>query len=306
MPVHNGGRWLRETLASAAAQDCLGIEFLLIDSSDDETCERITAEFRPLLDIRYQRRPDITLWTAKTNLAAHQARAPHCAMLHQDDLWLPDRVADMRAAIAASPGAALLLNPSYIIDQHSRRLGLWRCPLPAGRWLSASQLAERLLVQNFVAIPAPVIRREAWLAAGGMDETLWYTADWDLYLKVARHGSTVYRTAATTAFRVHSGSLTVTGSANAKDFISQMNRVIEQHLDLAPVASRDSVHKRAVTSVKVNCALAEGLAGRLGLLPNALLSLLGLGPIGLVRYFRDSRIIERVAPRLRARLARVF
>ena len=55
----------------------------------------------------------------------------------------------------------------------------------------ASLVLERLLVQNFIAVPSPVWRRDAWLACGGLDLDLWYTADWDIWLKLARHGPAV-------------------------------------------------------------------------------------------------------------------
>jgi len=44
---------------------------------------------------------------------------------------------------------------------------------------------QRLIVQNFLAVPAPLFRRELALQAGGMDESLWYAADWDLWLNLS-------------------------------------------------------------------------------------------------------------------------
>ena len=53
-------------------------------------------------------------------------------------------------------------------------------------------LIERLVVQNFIGIPAPTIRRDAYLSIGGLDDALWHTADWDQYLKLAAIGSVYY------------------------------------------------------------------------------------------------------------------
>jgi len=84
------------------------------------------------------------------------------------------------------------LHPCYIIDDAARRLGLWRCPLPAGESpVPAQMLIERLLVQNFIGIPAPTIRCDAFLSVQGLDDALWYTADWDLYLRLAAIGSVI-------------------------------------------------------------------------------------------------------------------
>jgi glycosyltransferase involved in cell wall biosynthesis len=306
MPLHEGERHLPATLKSIAAQDLSGIEILAFDSSPTDNCRALVEAWSPRLPVVYRHLPQMKSWTAKTNLAADAASAAHLCMLHQDDLWLPGRVADVRKAIAAHPDAVLLLNPSTIIDREGRQLGLWRCPLPADRELAGADLAPRLLVQNFVAIPAPVIRRDAWLAAGGLDEALWYTADWDLYLKLARHGTTVYRRTVSTAFRVHGGSLTVTGSANQQDFARQLNTVIDRHIDLAPAPRRRQVRRRALASSAVNCALARAMGGNLRSLPGALLSLAALGPSGVFHYLRNSRILERALPRLRARLAGAF
>jgi hypothetical protein len=85
-------------------------------------------------------------------------------MLHVDDLWLPTRCAEIRKCLSAQSDAVMHLHPYYIINESARRLGLWRCPLPAGeRPVPAHMLIERLLVQNLIGIPAPVIRREAYL-----------------------------------------------------------------------------------------------------------------------------------------------
>jgi glycosyltransferase involved in cell wall biosynthesis len=306
MPVHAGGKWLAETLASVAREDTSGIEIILFDSSEDDACQQIAATFSHSLTLRYERRIDIKPWTTKTNLAVDSARASHVAMLHQDDLWLPGRAATLRRAIDAAPEATLLLFPSKIVDPASRPLGTWRCPLPTGRNSPLEVIAERLLVQNFVALPAPVIRRDAWLATGGMDESLWYTADWDLYLKLARQGPVCYEPIASTAFRIHPDSLTVSGSRNRADFIAQMACVINRHIDLVRPERRERVLRCAWASVRVNDSLAAAARGERGALVEAVGALLRLSPADMRRYWRDSRLSERVWPRMRARFAGSF
>lgn len=304
MPVHRGERWLGTTLASVAAQDCKGVDLVILDSTPDEACAKIVESFADQLDIRYEHMPETISWTAKTNIAVERAKASHISILHQDDLWLPYRVARIREAIAAFPEAAMLLNPSYIVDERARRLGLWRCPLPHDRVLSASEVMEPLLIQNFIGMPAPVIRREDWFAVGGMDETLWYTPDWDLYLKLARIGRTVYQRSPSTAFRIHPTSLTVTGSRNLSDFEAQMRTVLDRHLDVIPRLNRARVRRRALASITVNCELAEAAQGNSRAMWRALWAVLLLGPREAFAYLRNSRLIERALPRFRARIAK--
>lgn len=306
MPVHHGERWLPLTLESVAAQDCTGVEFIILDSTPGTSCEPIVSRFADRLDIRYEHVPDVTSWPAKTNLAVERASADHVAMLHQDDLWDAQRTTAAREAIAAAPSAVLLLNPSRIVDERGRPLGLWRCPLPADRLLDGQDVAERLLVQNFVAIPAPIISKRAWLDCGGMDEELWYTADWDLYLKLLGQVCVFYRSTPSTAFRVHGSSLTVSGSRERPDFRHQMQQVFDRHSHLARASELPRIRRRASASIAVNCALAQASTGSASALLRAAREVLALGPAQALAYLRDSRVLERALPRLRARLAGAF
>ncbi|WP_426169853.1 glycosyltransferase [Sandarakinorhabdus sp. DWP1-3-1] len=305
MPTHKGDQWLAETLESVAGQAVAGIEVLVIDSSPTTATVDIARSFAGRIDVQVHERPDLLMWHAKTNFGVTIARAAHACWLHQDDLWLPGRADAARRWIDDDPAAALLLAPSAIVDNSGRTLGVWGCPLPTDGVAPAELVLERLLVQNFVSAPAPVFRTDAWRDSGGLDEELWYTADWDIWLKMAAIGHVRYREQVTTAFRIHGGSLTMTGSRDIKDFTNQMQVVLDRHLPRVK-ASSQRVRRAAATSIAVNTALASAATGNFGKLPRALLDLLGLGPAGLHRYFRDSRIVERVLPRLRANLQGSF
>lgn len=224
-------------------------------------------------------------------------------MLHHDDLWKPGRASAVRRALAAHPGAALVLHPSTLIDPDGEAVGQWSCPLdPAPRSYAPQEMLERLLVQNFISVPSPTFRREAALAVGGVDEALWYTGDWDFYLKLAATGSTVYLDEPLSSFRLHGASLTVTGSANGADFRRQLETVLERHIGaISNDRVRERVQRTARASNEVNAALAAALHGSYADLPRALGAVVALGPTGWRRYIEYSRITERVGARLKAR-----
>ena len=303
VPSWNGERWITQALASLCADpEATGIECILIDSSDGPETLRIAQAFGDRLLLRALRRDDLPGWQEKTNHGIALARATHVCTLHQDDVWLPGRAAALRRWIAEDPEAALHLNPSAIVDANGRRLGLWRCPLPEGG-VPPEIFLPRLLVQNFIAMPAPVFRRDLALAVGGLDEALWYTADWDLWLKLGAAGRVRYNRSPLTAFRIHGKSLTISGSRSLLDFEAQQRIVLERYLPLLPEAHHAEVRRLAETSIGVNAALAGALNGAPSALAHAAWRMLRLGPVGLTRYLRDSRITERVLPRLRARIA---
>jgi glycosyltransferase involved in cell wall biosynthesis len=301
VPSHNGERWLAAALQSVLDQNAPGIEVVLLDSSATSASLEIAEGFAGRLHIRIERRPDLVPWPAKINAGAAMARAPWICMLHQDDLWAPGRGAALRRWLSGQPNAVMHLHPAYIIDGAGKRLGLWRCPLPAGH-SPAQMLLERLLVQNFIAIPAPVIQRDAYLQVGGMDERLWYTADWDLYLKLLLAGAIYYHPEPLACFRIHGNSLTVSGSHTIDDFRSQMEIVRDRYIGRLAIGREDAL-RIATVSIDLNVALAAAGNGKPGELLPALARLVALGPRKIGRYFRDSRIVERILPRLRARLA---
>jgi glycosyltransferase involved in cell wall biosynthesis len=305
MPSFCGEMWIHAALRSLETEPTEGVEILLIDSSPTRSTTDIARKFSDRLRIRIFERPDLSSWQAKTNFGVEASRSTHVCWLGVDDLWLRGRAEAAREWIESAPEVPLHLAPSAVIDKDGRRLGVWRCPLPAEGDLRWPFVTERLLVQNFIGAPAPVFRRDAWLACGGVDEALWYTADWDVWLKLSASGHVRYHENITTAFRIHRGSLTTTGSRNVANIGQQMQTVLDRHLRNFSGYSK-SFERAARASIIVNTALASASAGDLSGLPAAASAFFRLGPFGMRRYLRDSRIMERVTPRLRAKLGGVF
>ena len=307
VPSHNGQRWLSTALQSIADQKECGIEVIVIDSSTENTSLAIAESFSTQFVIRALRRPDLLPWMAKTNFGVEQAKGKWICMLHQDDLWLPNRSTELQHWLLSQPDAVMHLHPCYIVDEGGRRLGLWRCPLPAdGSPVPAQLLYERLLVQNFIGIPTPAIRRDAYLMVGGLDKALWYTADWDLYLKIASIGNICYHSTPLACFRVHRNSLTVLGSRDIQDFRKQHTVIVDRHIDKLIPDSRTATLRISAASIDVNVALAAAVAGKFGAISKAIRSVLFLGPAGIARYLSYSRIVDRALPRLRAAVAGRF
>jgi glycosyltransferase involved in cell wall biosynthesis len=302
MPVHDGADWIAETLRSVADEPVDELEILVIDSSDEDRTASIVMSFADQLPLTLLRRPDVKPWQTKTNIGVQLASAEHVCILHQDDLWLSGRVTAIRRWIARHPNSALHLAPSRFVDCEGRAIGKWTCPLPPEQPLSWEVVLKRLLVQNFISVPAPVFRRGAWIDCGGMDEKLWYTPDWDTWIKLSEAGEVIYHNNLTTAFRIHRSSLTITGSRDLEEFQAQMETVLERHLNQLPREDRRRVERLGRTSIEVNVALAAASGSNRMALFKAMAAILSLGPLATWRYLSASRLAERVISRLRARV----
>ena len=302
LPTYNGARYVGCALDSILQGQGAGVEVLAIDDGSTDDTLAILAKYASRLDLRIFQQGRTGNWIENTNTALKEARADHACFLHQDDHWLPGRLEAVRDFVAAHHEEAWLVHPSWFIDPAGQRLGMWRCPLSSGL-IPAKQLAARLVVQNFIAIPSPVFPRRVVLDLGGMDPALRYTGDWDLWLKLALRLPARYLDRPLTAFRIHPQSQTMQLSRDREDFLGQYETVLGRHL---PAIASRSAHPARLTrmawfSAHLNVALASGHHGAGAPFFSLLGEALALGPAGMLGFARDSRIAERVAARLRIR-----
>jgi hypothetical protein len=170
--------------------------------------------------------------------------------------------------------------------------------------LSSDIVLEHLLVQNFVGMPAPLFRRDAFLATRGMDARLWYVADWDLWLSLAERGTTGYMPRALAAFRIHADSQTVRRGQDLEDLREQHRIAFARHFPewtCRDERHRDHVRAAFEVSTDLNIWLMGRMQGRAAPLRSLPRRLVGLGPSGWRRLWRDSRIGERVMARVKGR-----
>jgi glycosyltransferase involved in cell wall biosynthesis len=300
IPTYNGSKYLTAALTSVVVQQDDRLECVVIDDGSTDNTLAIVESFQDRLKIKLITKARAGNWVVNTNHALTEASGSYACFLHQDDLWLEGRLEQIKKAIAAYPQASLYLHDSVFIDEQGKPLGLWSCPLASKRRIiSADEMSEKLIVQNFVAIPAPVFKRSAALEIGGLNDELWYTADWDFWLKLAALGDTCYIPKPLAAFRVHGDSQTIRRSSSVAEFRQQMRSVVDKHLALK---SNQKVSKVAFFSTEVNTTLAAIVHGESTNLLKLALDFAWLGPTGWWRYWQDSRIQERIAARLKAKL----
>ncbi|MBJ7595842.1 MAG: glycosyltransferase [Candidatus Dormibacteraeota bacterium] len=296
IPTYNGGRYLRSTLASIERERPVGIEIIAVDDgSSDATMDILTSSARTL-PIRLVRGPGRAGWVGATNIGAREARGTWLCMLHQDDLWLPGRLRSLQHTSSHNPHAGLLVGESEFLDESGRRIGRWRLPWH-GTPPQPTEMARRLYVQNWLALPSCAVKTNLLKALNYLDEDLWYTADWDLWLRLVRDAPIAIAHGVLSGFRIHGSSQTVERSADIGAFESQMRTVQERHRWAAD--GRSDVLAAGEMSTLTNVALASLL--HRGRFPASALArqALRLRGGGWRRFARDSRIVDRAGPRIR-------
>ena len=299
MPVQNGEKFLATALESMKGQMEEGMELVYIDNGSTDHSIEIVRDFANDLPVRVVTPSRIGNWVAATNFGLIEARGEWACFLHHDDLWLPGRVARLRREMELAEGS-LVLHNAVFIGPDGRRLGPWTCPLPGGV-VPPDQFIEHLLVQNFIAAPSPMFRRDAAIRSGGLDEELWFSADWDFWLRLGAMGPVRFVDEILSAFRVHPASQTAARKLRPGEWEHQLTTAFTRHFApwVAAEERKRGVERAAKASIAVNSLLSATSRGeRTSPLP-VLLKLLGLGPLGWRRYLRDSRIVQRVWSRLK-------
>jgi len=300
VPVFNGGGLLRLALSSLQVGSEDDLEVIVVDNESSDETPATIEEFASLLPLRGIRQSHAASWLVGANRALREARGAFVCMLHHDDAWLPGRIPALRNAVRAFPDVDFFAHAVEVIDPNGNRLGAWRAPLSSGRTPS-SEVLHKLLVQNFFAAPAPVVRREVVIEAGGFNEALWYTGDWDLWLRIANRSDVVYLPDLLAQYRIHRAQQTARIARDIVELRAQLEAPVRRFLESPHLfGARDTrVQDAAALSVEVNLVLASVGGGRIPPLAPLAGSVVRAGLKGLLWYLHCSRLRDRVVPRAR-------
>jgi glycosyltransferase involved in cell wall biosynthesis len=305
MPTYQGERFLRLALDSVVEQIADDVELIAVDDGSTDGTLAILDDFAGRIHLNVIRQSHVGNWVENTNTGFAQATGNYLCMLHQDDLWLPGRIATMRRLSSEFPEAALLLSSSLYIDDAGKRLGPWCPPLQqTDTPIPSQEMLRHLIVQNFVALPSPIFKREHYERTDAMDSHLWFLADWKLWGELSAIGPVVYHPKALTAFRIHADSQTARRTHDEDDLRAQYVDVIN---DIAMHLPESRMKQRAIRAAHLNKTISIALAlwshGRRTAALRELASQFELSPPVWSQFLRDSRIVERVGARLRVQSA---
>lgn len=299
VPVHDGERHLPAALDSILMQRDVDLEVIAVDDHSTDRSAAILEEYSKRLPLIRLRPPAQLGWVGATNLALDAARGSHVCFLHQDDLWLPDRCALVKGVFETLPEIDLVIHGCAYVDDSGSRIGRLRSPLGHSGRLSRTALFEALLVQNFVAAPAATFSLAAARRVGPLDTSLWYAADWALWLALSSSADSFLLERELAAFRIHPRSQTASRSVDVAGLTGQLRRVLSSALQSPlQIEHPRSTRAAAELSILINGVLAA-LWNRKALA--ALRELASIRPrhvLGLRTFLRNSRLHERAGARL--------
>ena len=221
VPSYQQGRFLEQALASIADQG-VPVEVVVEDGGSDDESAEILARWKPrLLSLRSG--PDGGQ-SAAINQGIRHGRAPYVAWLNADDFYQPGGLTRLVAALERHPQAPFAYGDCTIVDAQGKPLR--RYPTrPFQRWVFANYC--------LISQPGTLIRRSAWQAAGGVDESLDMCMDYDLWWRLLNQGGDpVYVADCVAASREHGDTKTTT---RRHDHYREARDVVRRHWGRVPL-----------------------------------------------------------------------
>lgn len=193
------GEFIGDTIQSVLSQDYPSIEYTVMDGGSTDATPDILASYADRL--AYTSRPD--------NGAAHAIRTGFArssgdilAFLNADDVYFPGAVTAAVQAFEQNPDAAVVYGDALWIDASGN---------PIANYPTRDFDAASLVRECYICQPAAFFLRAAYEAVGGMDPSLHFTYDYDLWLRLARRSSFVHQARMLAKSRMHRGNKTLGG-----------------------------------------------------------------------------------------------
>jgi glycosyltransferase involved in cell wall biosynthesis len=215
-------------------------QLLVVDdgSSDD------SADVAARLGVQVIRLPENRGPSAARNVAIRAAAGDLVAFLDADDLWIPEHCEILSDVLERHPEVALVTGRTQQASPFDS--GPFTPPLE-----TPFDALPYLVRDNFVTQSAAVVRRDALSEAGGYDERLRFSEDFDLWLRIALRHPMIALREVTVMRRMHEGQATWKNmaplySAKWKLRLGLLDsaelRVDHQRMQTVTQALRDAVH----------------------------------------------------------------
>ena len=174
VPSFNQGRYLDAALRSVFEQP-IPVEVYVSDGGSTDGSVDVIRRWEPRL-LGWRSHADRGQ-AAAINEAVARGSAPYVCWLNSDDYLLGNGLQRLVEALEAAPQSPFAYGRVWNhFDRDDRRTPVYVRPF-AERWMA--QL-------NIVSQPGTLIRRSAWEAVGGVDESLRMAMDYDLWWRLYR------------------------------------------------------------------------------------------------------------------------
>jgi glycosyltransferase involved in cell wall biosynthesis len=197
IPCYNGAKFLPDAIHSVLTQTRPVHEVIVVDDGSSDGSAAIARE----MGAKCIQLPGNSGPSAARNRGIREADGDVIAFLDADDFWMSMHCAEVVSLLDRHPECSVAFSRTFTFGEEESVSPVY---LAADTPTAA---IWPLLRENMVKQSAAVVRRSALVEHGGYDESRWYSEDYDLWLRLARHAPFVGTNVVTSNHRVHPGQL---------------------------------------------------------------------------------------------------
>ncbi len=210
IPARNYAHYLGDAIESALHQGHRPVEVIVVDDGSTDETPAVLGRFEGQVHVI---RLDGRGVAEARNAGLARASGTYVVFLDADDLLLPGGLAALAECLGQHPDVDAVCGPWYVCDVRLGISFLVRKPF------RSSDVIPRMLLGNLATTPSAVmVRRRVLEVEGGFNPAVSYTADWELWLRLAARGHRFSWIPQPVAiYRVHGDSMTRNLSQTARD-----------------------------------------------------------------------------------------
>ncbi|MBK8540584.1 MAG: glycosyltransferase family 2 protein [Ardenticatenia bacterium] len=232
MPNYNYGHFLHERIESILNQTFRDIELICIDDASSDHSRDILSHYvehpnaRVIFNATNHGSPFYS-W----NLGVSLAVGEFVWIAEADDLCDEDFLATMVQLMDSQESVGIAYCQSAVIDEYGNTTGsllTWMQTFDDNRWsggfVENGQYECRTMFCRcceIANVSSALIRRKAYLTAGGADESSRLVGDWKLYLQILQEWDIAYTAKTLNRFRHHAGNLRSSTALNGIDIMEK-------------------------------------------------------------------------------------
>jgi glycosyltransferase involved in cell wall biosynthesis len=258
-PSFNQGEFLAATIESVISQaGDFYIDYIIVDGCSTDNSVEIIQQYEALLskgEWPLACRGIFFQWICERDRGQADALAKGFRMaqgeifawLNSDDTYLPGALQTVAASFRDFPETGLLYGNAYYCDADGTVIGRHR---------TEKFDYEKLAWFNYICQPSTFFRKNVFHESGGLDVTLHYAMDYDLWVRIGKRFACCYLPEFFSKYRLHDSSKTILDETlyhNSEEAL----RLAVKYFDWAPLT-------RIYTSCSIYCRtrLPRFFAGR--------------------------------------------
>jgi len=205
IPSYNCEKYIAQTLQGVIEQTFTDWELIVVDDESTDRTVALCTDVDPRITVIVQKNAGVC---AARNRGFQNSTGQFLSFLDHDDYWLPEKLSRQLAWMSRQPEFGVVYSNCLYWRPVN---GIFPNPLSLAPAQTDDVLDadfsgwvyHRFMVDSCALTSSALIRREALDKCGVFDESLAYSEDWDLFLRLSRHYQFAQMNWPSTLYRQH-------------------------------------------------------------------------------------------------------